>query len=55
LNFKENSRKILKTLEFDGIWLTSSLLQLIARKNTFPAKEDKKIEIQSKKKIGLIS
>jgi hypothetical protein len=55
LNIKEKSLENLETLEFDEIWLESSLLHLIARKNKFSAKEDQKFEIQSKKEIGLIS
>jgi hypothetical protein len=55
LDFRENSLKFLGTLEFDEIWLTSSLLHLIARKNIFLAKEDKEFEFQLKGEFGLIS
>jgi hypothetical protein len=55
LDFKENSPEFLGTLEFDEIWLTSSLLHLIARKNIFLAKEDKEFEFQLKRDFGLIS
>jgi hypothetical protein len=55
LDFKENSLEFLGTLEFDEIWLTSSLLHLIARKNIFLAKEDKEFEFQLKGDFGLIS
>jgi hypothetical protein len=41
-------------LEFDEIWLVSSLLDLIARKNKFPAKGDQKFEIPFKMGFGLI-
>jgi hypothetical protein len=34
----------LGTLKFAEIWLKSSLLQLIARKNKNPANEDQKFE-----------
>jgi hypothetical protein len=34
----------LETLEFDKIWLASSLLHLIAGKNTFLEKEDQEVE-----------
>jgi hypothetical protein len=34
----------LETLEFDEIWLASSLLHHIARKNTFREKEDQEVE-----------
>jgi hypothetical protein len=46
--------KILGTLEFDEIWLVSSLLYLIARKNKFPAKEDQKFEFPLKMGFGMI-
>jgi hypothetical protein len=55
LNLKENSLEILGTLEFDKIWLANSLLHLIARKNTFLAKEDQELEFQLKMEFGLIS
>jgi hypothetical protein len=55
LNFHRNSLEILRTLEFDEIWLTSSLLHLIARKKEFPANEDQKFEFHLKIDFGLIS
>jgi hypothetical protein len=55
LDFRENSLEFLRTLEFDEIWLTISLLHLIARKNIFLAKEDKEFEFQLKGEFGLIS
>jgi hypothetical protein len=42
-------------LEFDEIWLASSLLLLIARKNKSPAKDDHEFEFLLKMKFGLIS
>jgi hypothetical protein len=44
LKFNGNSLENLGTLEFDEIWLASSLLYLIRRENKFPAKEDQKFE-----------
>jgi hypothetical protein len=44
LGLKENSLEFLRTLEFDEIWLTSSLLHIIARKNIFLTKEDQEFE-----------
>jgi hypothetical protein len=41
-------------LEFGEIWLVSSLLHLIASKNKFPAKGDKKFECPPKIGFGLI-
>jgi hypothetical protein len=55
LNFNRNSLEILGTLEIDEIWLTHSLLHLIARKHKFPAKEDQKFEFRLKVESGLIS
>jgi hypothetical protein len=55
LNFDRNSLKILRTSEFDEIWLASALLYLIARKNQFPSKEHRKVEFHSKREIQLIS
>jgi hypothetical protein len=55
LDFKEKSLEFLVTLEFDEIWLTSSFLHLIVRKNTFPAKEYQEFEFQLKGEFGLIS
>jgi hypothetical protein len=43
LRFNGNSLEKNETLEFDEIWLARSLLHLIARKNKFPAKEDKNL------------
>jgi hypothetical protein len=48
LNFNRNSLENLGTLEFGEIWLTSSLLHLITRKNKFTAKENQKFEFQLK-------
>jgi hypothetical protein len=42
-------------MEFNEILQVSSLLHLIARKNKFPAKENKKFEFQLRREIGLIS
>jgi hypothetical protein len=58
LKFREASMtrisiEILETLEFDEIWLASSLLHLIARK-IIPAKENQKFEYQLKMEFGLI-
>jgi hypothetical protein len=39
---RKNSLDKLGTLGFDEIWLTSSLLHLIAKENEFPTKEDQK-------------
>jgi hypothetical protein len=44
LKSRKKSLEILGSLEFDEIWLTSSLLHHIARKNIFPAKEDQNFE-----------
>jgi hypothetical protein len=43
LNFNRNLLEILGILDFNEIWPASSLLHLIARKNTFLAKEDQKV------------
>jgi hypothetical protein len=51
----QSSLDKLGTLEFDEIWLTSSLLHLIAKENEFPAKEDQKFEFLLKLEFGLIS
>jgi hypothetical protein len=40
---KEKSLDKLGTLEFDEIWLTSSLLHLIAKENEFQQKRTKKL------------
>jgi hypothetical protein len=45
----------LETLEFDEIWLTSSLLHLIKKENEFLAKEDQKFEFLLKLEVGWIS
>jgi hypothetical protein len=55
LNFNRNSLEIIRTLEFDEIWLASSLLHLIARKNKSPTKEDQEFEFLLKMRFGLIS
>jgi hypothetical protein len=54
LNANRNSLEILGTLEFNEIWQVRSLSYLIARKNKFPAKENKKIEFQLRREFGLI-
>jgi hypothetical protein len=54
LNFNGNSLENLGTLEFDEIWLAISLLHLIARKNKFLGKEDKKFEFPLTMEFGLI-
>jgi hypothetical protein len=54
LNFNINSLEILGTLEFDEIWLASSVLHFIARKNKFLGKEDQKFEFPLKMGFGLI-
>jgi hypothetical protein len=54
LNSHRNSLEILGTLEFDEIWLASSLLHLVSRKNKFAAKEDQKFEYILKIEFGLI-
>jgi hypothetical protein len=46
--------EILGTLEFVEIWLASSLLHLIARKNKLPAKGNQKFEFPLKMGFGLI-
>jgi hypothetical protein len=57
--YELKSRKIspdkLGTLEFDEIWLTSSLLHLVAKENEFPVKEDQKFELLLKMEFVLIS
>jgi hypothetical protein len=54
LNSHRNALEILGTLEFDEIWLASSLLHLVSRKNKFVAKEDRKFEYILKMEFGLI-
>jgi hypothetical protein len=49
LNFNQNSLENLETLEFDEIWLASSLLHVVVGKNTFAEKEDQEFEFQLKK------
>jgi hypothetical protein len=51
---RKNSLDKLGTLEFDEIWLTSSLLHLITKKNEFLAKEHQKFEFLLKLEFGLI-
>jgi hypothetical protein len=51
---KKNSLENLETLDFNEIWLASSLLHLIARKNKFPAKGDQKFEFSLKMEVRLI-
>jgi hypothetical protein len=41
-------------LEFDEIWPMGSSLHLVARKNKFPAKADKKFEFPLMVEFGLI-
>jgi hypothetical protein len=54
LKSEKNSLEILGTLDFNEIWLASSLLHFIARKNKFPAKEDQKFKFPLKMEFGLI-
>jgi hypothetical protein len=54
LKSNKNSLEILGTLDFNEIWLASSWLHLIARKNKFPAKEHQKFEFPLKMDFGLI-
>jgi hypothetical protein len=54
LKSKKNSLKILETLDFNKIWLASSLLHLIARKSKFLAKEGQEFKFPLKKEFGLI-
>jgi hypothetical protein len=57
--YELKSRKIspdkLGTLKFDEIWLTSSLLHLVAKENEFLVKEDQKFELLLKMEFVLIS
>jgi hypothetical protein len=53
LKSKKTSLEILGTLDFNEIWLESSRLHLIARKNKFPAKEDQKFEFPIEKGIWI--
>jgi hypothetical protein len=55
LKLKKNSPEFLGTLDFIEIWLESSLLKLIARKNNFLTKEDQKFEFPLKTEFGFIS
>jgi hypothetical protein len=41
-------------LEFDEIWLMSSLLHFISMRNKFPGKGDQKFEFPLKMGFGLI-
>jgi hypothetical protein len=52
-NSLENSLENLGTLDFDEIWLASSWLHLIARKNQFLSNEDSKIWIPLKNEIQI--
>jgi hypothetical protein len=54
LNFHGNPLENLGTLEFDEIWVASSLLHLIVSKNKFPAKHGQKFEFLLKMEFGLI-
>jgi hypothetical protein len=54
LKLKKNSLEILGTFDFNKIWLASSLLHLISRKNEVPAKEDQKFEFPLNMEFGLI-
>jgi hypothetical protein len=54
LKLKKNSLEILGTLDLNEIWLASSWLHLIARKNKLPAKEHQKFEFPLKIEFGLI-
>jgi hypothetical protein len=54
LKSKKKSLEILGTFNFNEIWLASSLLHLIARKNKIPAKEDQKFEFPLNMEFGLI-
>jgi hypothetical protein len=52
---RKNSLDKLGTLEFDELWITSSLLHLTAKENEFPAKEEQKFKFLLKWEFGLIS
>jgi hypothetical protein len=54
LKSKKNSLEIPGTLDFNEIWLASSLSHLSVRENKFPAKEDQKFEFPLKMEFGLI-
>jgi hypothetical protein len=47
--------EILRNLEFDEIWPTSSLLYLVSRKNKFEANMGQGFEFLFKGEFGLIS
>jgi hypothetical protein len=55
LNSLGNSLENLGTFDVDEIWPASALLHLIARKNQFLSKEDRKFEFHSKLEFGFIS
>jgi hypothetical protein len=55
LNANRNSLEILGTFEFNEIWQVSSLLDLIGRKNKFPAKENQNFKFQLRRGFELIS
>jgi hypothetical protein len=55
LKFIRKFTENLGILDFVEIWLASSLIHLIARKNPFLSKEDQKFEFHSKREFGLIS
>jgi hypothetical protein len=42
-------------LDFNEIWPASSLIHVVAKKNTFLLKEDQKFEVHSKREFELIS
>jgi hypothetical protein len=54
LKSKKNSLEILEILDFNEIWLASSLLHLVGRKNKFPAKEGQEFEFPLRMEFGLI-
>jgi hypothetical protein len=55
LKTRKNSLDKLETLEFDEIWLTSSLLHLIAKEDEFPAIEDQNFEFHLKLEFELFA
>jgi hypothetical protein len=55
LKLNENSLKILETLEFDGTWPTTPFLDLLIRKNKFPANMSQNLNSFLKWNSGLIS
>jgi hypothetical protein len=54
-NSLEISLQNLGTLDFNEIWLASSLIHIVAKKNPFLLKEDQKFEVHSKREFELIS